>query len=116
MIQLARLDVRRSNGVVVATITGEIDMSNATDLRGALVGQLSNHTTGLVIDLTGVTYLDSAAIHLIYELRSQLASRRVELRLVVPDGAATLPALSLTGVPDVVQVFDTVAEAEASIG
>ena len=116
MIQLARLNLRTVGAVVVADISGEIDMSNATDLRGAIVGSLTNRTAGLVIDLSGVTYLDSAAIHMIYELREQLANRGLQLRLVVPGEAQTLPALTLSGVPDAVPTHATAPEAEASIG
>jgi anti-anti-sigma factor len=115
VIQLARLQLRTTGEVVVAEITGEIDMSNATDLRGAIVGALTNHTAGLVVDLAGVTYLDSAAIHVIYELREQLANRGLQLRLAVPPEAPTQVALRLSGVPDAVPTLATVAEAEASI-
>jgi anti-anti-sigma factor len=116
MKQLARLAVRRSGDVVVAEIAGEIDMSNAADLRNALVAELAHESTGLVVDLTGVTYLDSAAIHVIYELRERLAGRALALRLVVPPDAPTFEALRLTGVPDAVPVAASAAEAEGSIG
>ncbi len=116
MIQLARLELRTTGAVVVAAISGEIDMSNATDLRGGIVRALSNHSTGLVVDLSQVTYLDSAAIHVIYELREQLSDRGLQLRLAVPPEAPTQLALRLSGVPDAVPTHATAAEAEASIG
>jgi anti-anti-sigma factor len=115
MIQLARLEFRSEDGVVVATIIGEIDMSNATDIRRAIGAELTNHTTALIIDLTGVTYLDSAAIHVIYELREQLGQRGLGLRLVVPPEAPPMTALRLAGVLSVVPTLDTVADAEASL-
>jgi len=114
-MQLARLDVRTSGDIVVAEIRGEIDMSNATDLRSATVAALSNRSTGLILDLTHVTYLDSAAIHVIYELRELLGGRGLQLRLVVRPDAPTFDALRLTGVPDAVPVLATAAEAETSI-
>ena len=115
MIQLARLNVRTAGDVVVAEISGEIDMSNAIDLREAMIASLTNRTAGLVVDLSEVTYLDSAAIHVVYDLRSQLAARALQLRLVVPPDAPTLSTLRLTGVPEAVPVLATAAEAEASI-
>jgi anti-sigma B factor antagonist len=116
MKQLAHLAVRRSGGVVVAEVSGEIDMSNAADLRNAVVAELAHESTGLVLDLSDVTYLDSAAIHVIYELRERLSGRALALRLVVPPGAPTVEALRLTGVPQAVPVSATAAEAESSIG
>ena len=114
-MQLARLEIR-GDRVLVARIDGEVDMSNAADLQRAIVARLSNHAAGLVLDLSGVEYLDSAGIHVIYELREQLEARGLRLRLVVPPDAPTLMALQLTGVPDAVAMHDSVAEAEASIG
>ena len=115
MIQLARLELRSSDGVVVAAITGEIDMSNAGDLRRTIGAELTNHTAALIVDLTAVTYLDSAAIHVIYELREQLAQRGLELRLVVPPEAPPMTALRLAGVVGAVPTLDTLADAEASL-
>jgi anti-anti-sigma factor len=116
MRPLARLDVRTSGTVVIAEITGEIDMSNATDLGTAVVAPLTNESTGLVLDLSRVTYIDSAGIHVIYELRERLAGRALERRLVEPADAPTVSALRLTGVPEVVPVAAAAVEAEDSIG
>ncbi len=113
--QLARLGFRRSGPVVIAEIEGEIDMSNAGDLRSALIAQVAKDAVGLIVDLSRVTYLDSAAIHVLYELREQLAGRGLHMRLVVVDGAPIETALRLTGVPDAVPICATVADAEASL-
>lgn len=111
--QLAQLDVRNDRGILVAEIRGEIDMSNATDLRQAALAPLDMESTGLVLDLTKVTYLDSAAIHMIYELRERLTGRGLKLAIAVPPDAPTLTALRLTGVPDVVP---THPDADAAVG
>jgi anti-sigma B factor antagonist len=114
--QLAQLELRRNGPVVVASIAGEIDMSNATDLRGAAMAALTIESAVLVLDLANVTYLDSAAIHMIYELRERLAGRGLTLALAMPPEAPTLTALRLTGVPDTVPTFPTVEAAEAELG
>jgi anti-sigma B factor antagonist len=113
-MQLARLELRESGAFVIAEITGEIDMSNADDLARTMSGRLTNDSAGLIVDLSAVTYLDSAAIHAIYEMRERLAARALVFRLVVPPEAPTLMALRLTGVPDAVPMFDTVADAESA--
>ena len=114
--QLATLEVRALDGLVQADVTGEIDMSNADDLARAISAQLKNDNHGLVLDLTHVTYLDSAAIHSIYEMRERLANRNLRFALVVPPEAPTQMALRLTGVPEAVPVFATAAEAAAALG
>ncbi|MEU6389069.1 STAS domain-containing protein [Streptomyces sp. NPDC046939] len=53
---------RRPDGAAVLTAVGEIDMSNAAELAAALEG-----TSGaLVLDLTGVEYLDSAGLSVLF--------------------------------------------------
>jgi anti-sigma B factor antagonist len=113
--QLAQLEVRRAGRVVFACIEGEIDMSNAGDLASAAVNAITTESAFLVLDLEGVTYLDSAAIHMIYELRERLAGRGLKLALAVPPEAPTLTALRLTGVPDAVPTFASAADAEAEL-
>lgn len=53
------------DGTRVLVVTGEIDMNNAAELREALVSQLKAGEC-LVIDLTGVTYIDSAGISVLF--------------------------------------------------
>ena len=100
--QLAQITIRGTTRVLVAEISGEIDMSNATDLRQAVLAPLRGEAAGVVLDLTKVSYLDSAAIHMIYELRDRLMGRGLQLAIALPPDAPTLTALKLTGVPDVV--------------
>ncbi|MFF3426666.1 STAS domain-containing protein [Streptomyces sp. NPDC002602] len=53
---------RRPDGTALLTAVGEIDMSNTGELAAALAG-----TDGpLVLDLTGVEYLDSAGISVLF--------------------------------------------------
>jgi len=113
--QLAQLELRRDDSIVVASISGEIDMSNASDLGGAAVAALGTQSAVLLLDLTAVTYLDSAAIHMIYELRERLAGRGMRLAIAVAETAPTLPALRLTGVPESVPTFPSVEAAEEGL-
>ena len=53
---------RRSDGTALLSVTGEIDMSNADALAAALDGSPGP----LVIDLTAVDYLDSAALTVLF--------------------------------------------------
>ena len=59
--------------MVVARLTGEVDMTNAAYIGDELTKAVPNEALGLVIDLTGTRYLDSAAIELLFELARKLA-------------------------------------------
>ena len=58
MSRLADLTVEGQDGAVVARITGEIDLSNAATLERAMLDAVPNTAIGMVVDLTGVSYLD----------------------------------------------------------
>ncbi len=97
-MRLADLDFSTHDRCVVATVTGEIDLSNVALLRATLLEAIPNHAMALVLDLSGVDYLDSSGIQLLYRLREDLRVRGQELRLVVPPTSAATAALRLAGV------------------
>jgi anti-sigma B factor antagonist len=105
---LADLDFRAVGQVTVARIAGEIDMSNAVDLRSAVGRELSNQALGLVLDLSDVVYLDSAAIQLLYDLRERLRARGQQIVLVLGDDAPIAETLRIVDIPRAVPVVDTV--------
>jgi anti-sigma B factor antagonist len=114
-MKLADLDVVRDGPTVIARIDGEIDLSNANELAGLISNGVPNDALLLVIDLTGVVYVDSAGIHVLFELRDRLKTRGQEIRLVVPAGSEIFEALRVVYLPSVVAVFESVDAARASL-
>lgn len=94
---VSSLRIEPRDGIVYATVGGEVDMSNAQELRAELGRAASNQLVGLVLDLTSVDYLDSAGIHLIHSLRSDLQSHGQRLALVIPADSVINDALRLAG-------------------
>jgi anti-anti-sigma factor len=113
---LADLSLQSHGEVVVARLDGEIDMSNAVELGEAMSRRVANDALGLVIDLTDVAYLDSAAIKVIYDLRERLRARGQEIRVVIAPGSLVAEALRVAAVPAVVGAADTVDAALQSMG
>jgi anti-anti-sigma factor len=107
----ADLETTSEGSVLVARVTGEIDLSNADGLLESLTGRLSNQASALVLDLAATEYLDSAGIQLVYQLRDRLRLRGQGLRLVVPDTSPAQDALRLAGVQQHVETVPTVQEA-----
>jgi anti-anti-sigma factor len=110
-VKLVDLRFEERGRVVLASLDGEVDMSNAEALRKALESNMPNDALGLVLDCTAVRYLDSAGIHLLFKLREQLRNRGQELRLVVPGNAPIADVLALADIPAAVGVADTVEAA-----
>ena len=109
-MRLAEFDFEERGSILVASVTGEIDGSNAADLRLALADRLPSTASALVLDLTNASYLDSAGIHSVFELGRRLAARRQSLRLVVPAEAPMRRVLELCAI-DAVAPMDIALEA-----
>lgn len=108
---LASVSRREGDGVIIAAVRGEIDVSNASEIGRALI-DVPNRVLGLVVDLGQVGHLDSTGIALLYELQVRLSRRGQNLVVVAPAGGAARRVLELTA-------FDTRAavteEVEAAV-
>jgi anti-anti-sigma factor len=114
MSELSHLDVS-GDDVVIARLSGEIDLSNAMDVGDQLAGSVPNTALGLVLDLTATTYLDSSGVHLVFDLAERLRTRQQQLRIVVPAGAPVRRVLRIVELDDTVPVLATVDEAVEQI-
>lgn len=115
-MRLADLQLSDEGRVVVARLSGELDLSNTATIGGALTEAVRNDALALIIDLTDVEYLDSAGIHLVYELREKLRTRGQTLQLVIPAESPASDALRLAGVSGHVATTETVGAALAAVG
>lgn len=115
MTRPGELYLSEDDGVVIARLTGEIDMSNAEQLRGAISAAVPNDALALVLDLTGVEYLDSAGIRLLYRLGEDIRARRQRFEVVTPSSSVVAGVLRLAGVSDYVGATETVDAALESL-
>ena len=111
-MKLADVQFSAHERVVVARLTGEVDLSNAQGIEGAIAEATPNHAVALILDVSALDYLDSAGIHLIYKLREKLRARGQTLRLVIPAQSPANDALRLAGVS---QAVDTAQTLEAAL-
>jgi anti-anti-sigma factor len=92
-------------GFAVAHVVGELDLATAELTFGAIAaGRPADGR--LVIDLSGVDFMDSTAL-------GQLVgfSPDEEIRVVAPDGSAPRRVLEITKLTGRFPTFDTVADA-----
>jgi anti-anti-sigma factor len=105
-VRLADLQITRRDGIVIAHLIGEIDLSDAGELHAAITEATPNDALGVVLDLSAVTYVDSAGIHLLYRLAESLRNRGQTLRVVIPPGSPPSDALRLAGIQRHVDVVE----------
>lgn len=110
---LADVEFTLRPGCVVAAMRGEIDLSNAAALRDAVRQQVTADVDAVVLDMSGVDYLDSAGIQLIYRLRDELSARGKLLHVVIPPDSPVNDALELAGVASEVRAR---ASLESALG
>jgi len=114
LTELSQVDFSGED-VVVARLTGEIDLSNAHEVGETLAGAVPNTALGLVIDLTATAYLDSSGVHLLFELAERLQRRQQQLRVVVPEGGAIRRVLRIVELEATVPILSDVDKAVEQI-
>jgi anti-anti-sigma factor len=97
MSDLANLFIWQRDDVVVAGVTGEVDVSNAAELERAVAAELTRDNAGLVMDLGGLEFMDSSGVHLLFHLARQLEQRGLGFALVLPADSIPRRVLELSG-------------------
>jgi len=107
--------IEQQGDVVVARVAGEIDLATASGVGAELSSAVPNKALGLVIDLTGTTYLDSSGVSLLFDLAERLRMRQQAIRLAVPEEAPLRRVLQIVDAGGAVPVLPTVEDATAEI-
>jgi anti-anti-sigma factor len=95
MHDLVNLEVDQRGAVVVASLSGELDVSGASRLGDELAEAVPTSADGLVVDCTDLEFIDSSGIAMLFGLARQLASHRQQLRVVAPTGEPVARVLDL---------------------
>ncbi|MGZ4508851.1 MAG: STAS domain-containing protein [Blastococcus sp.] len=85
------------------TAVGEIDSSSAPVFRQHLESVLESEATEITIDLTGVTFLDSAGLCVLAGAHRRAAAQGIGLRVLAASRAVIRP-LQITGLWALLQV------------
>lgn len=88
------LKLDKTGDAVTVSVTGDIDMSSSTKMREALTPLFKNDNKVIVVDLAGVSYIDSSGIATLVEGLQWSHSSKNKFRL-----AALTP-----GVKDVFEI------------
>jgi anti-sigma B factor antagonist len=104
-----------SDSIHVVSPSGEVDALTAPQLGRRLMTLADEGKTGLVVDLTRVTFLDSTGIGVLVNALRRLSQRGGgRLALVCPTERIMRP-FEITGLVEYLQVFGTRAEALGAV-
>jgi anti-anti-sigma factor len=115
MSDLASIVIDRYDDIVVGAVSGEIDLSNSMELEGVISDAVPNTVRGLVLDLSGLTYIDSAGVRSLISLAGRLQWRGQELVLAAPPDARCRRVLSLAGVGTTIPIEASLREARSRL-
>ena len=107
MTELSEVEIRVRDGVSVARVRGEIDLSNADSIFSTLARAGAPTNTGLIVDLSEVAYLDSAGVRLLFRLARALGEANRTLRTVVPGDATIRRVLELANMHEQIGVDES---------
>src|SRR5579864_303182 len=114
----AKVTVHQPPRATVARVEGDLDLVSLPQVERELRAAATEFTspTLLAVDVTGVTYLNSAAIRLLYDLAEDLRARRRQLRLVMSSDAPLRALFRRLRFDTVIPLHDTIDEAIAEAG
>ncbi|MFM7322817.1 MAG: STAS domain-containing protein [Armatimonadota bacterium] len=109
------VEVRLEGASAVVVAAGEIDVYQAPRLREVLEGLPAGATGPLVIDLTGVSYIDSTGLGTLVAARKRRVAEGSTVRLVCPDPTLR-KVFEITGLVSFFTMVDSVEAALAASG
>jgi anti-sigma B factor antagonist len=97
-------------GVVLVELVGELDLTAAPELERKLEEAGDRSSSALVLDLNGVSFVDSAAIHVLFRIARRLEQREKRFGVVLEPDALVARTLSIVGLDEVTLVRPSLDE------
>lgn len=97
-------DIEQLPDCTLVTLTGQLTGRVTTPLYDQILGQISDQRPRVLLDLSGVTYLSSAALRLLL-LLYRVVDQRSGLMVLAGLSEEVYDILSITGFSDVFEVF-----------
>jgi anti-anti-sigma factor len=100
--------------VALAELSGELDLTNAEELERRL-GEVSAAASAVILDLNRIQFLDSAALHVLFNLARRLVEEGRGLGLVLGPEAPIAKTISIVSLGELATVRPTLEEVLAEL-
>jgi anti-anti-sigma factor len=104
------IEITAVDGIRVLALRGEIDHAVTNELTEALLSYNDATPPGTVVDLSGLTFMDSSGINVLITAHQAMSDAQGWLRLAGAQ-ASVLRALQLVGLDQVISCHSTVEQA-----
>jgi anti-sigma B factor antagonist len=112
---LLRVVVQNRDGHVLVRATGELDLSSAPSLTAAAEDALGDGYPLLLLDLSGVSFMDSTGLSALLAIHREAEARSAHAAIIAP-GDNPRRVLEMLGVEQVLHIYDTLEAAVAELG
>jgi anti-anti-sigma factor len=111
------IGVTRQGNIVTVAPRGEFDLANVDNLDATLKDVLQSDTTSCLLDLSGVTFLDSSVLHALvrWSKEAQVSDREALAIMVGGEDTAATRTLGLVGLLTRLPVFATIETATLAL-
>jgi anti-anti-sigma factor len=113
LTDLVGLEFEERGEVVVARVTGELDIAGASKTGESIGAAVPTSARALVVDCSDLDFIDSSGIAMLFGLARRLGSRRQELRVVARDGKPVARVLQIVEFDRAAPIYETLEEALA---
>jgi anti-anti-sigma factor len=113
--ELVELDIEERGDVVVARLTGELDIASAPSTGDRIHDGVPTSAQALVVDLSDLDFIDSSGIAMLFGLARKLGSRRQQVHVVARDGKPVARVLQIVEFDRAAPVHDTLDEAMTAV-
>ena len=116
MTELVELEIEERGDVVIARMSGELDIAGAPGMGDRIHEAVPTSARRLVVDLSGLDFIDSSGIAMLFGLTRKLGSRRQDLRVVARSGTPVSRVLQIVEFDRAAPVHETLDEALEAAG
>ena len=111
-VEVLEMTRSRHGDLVVVSLAGEVDVDNVSRVRQCLDDAVEAHGPRLVVDLSGLTFIDTTGLGVLVRQLAALRDRNGTMALVAPDGQV-LRRLRRTNLAPLFPIYDTLPQALA---
>ena len=107
-----QIDIKKESGLNVLALSGEVDLHESPEARKRILACIESNTD-LLVDLSGITYIDSSGIASLIEGLQLAKSMQLNFGLVGVSNAA-MQVLRLSRLDQVFTIYNSVDDYRAA--
>lgn len=94
---VATVKTSAESGSIRIILSGEIDLANVAAVEEEILAAIPDQPAAVSINLTDLTYMDSAGIKVLFDLASRLQASQIVPELIVPLDSPTRLLIEVSG-------------------